>query len=119
MQFHRQVSEPASSDPGFGDPFGSALCVDKDDLLSGLGTFQTDRGIVPAMFTLSGVNYSNATADLNPKNYSLTADKGWPTRKGTNLQQTFQLSAVGFKNFIFVVSLVYGADNRSLTYLVY
>jgi hypothetical protein len=114
----------AGQDPHSGDPFGSALCVDKTQRvprLCGLGTFQEDQGIISAMFRLSGLSYgATNAADLSDVSYPITPDKGWPTERGDGdyVQQPFRLSAVAFRSHIFVVSLVYGADHRSLTYLV-
>jgi hypothetical protein len=120
MRFNTRVGEPPVTNPGSGDPFASALCVDKTrsvPMLCGLATFQKDIGIASEMFTLSGVNYVNNTADVRERS-AIPPQKGWPTTVDARLQQAFRLSAVGFKSSIFVVSLVYGAGSRSLSYRV-
>ncbi len=117
----RRADEPATLDPRFGDPFASALCVNptpRGDLLCGLGTFQGDR-IQSAAFTVRGYGDTNE-ADVSEltRRYPI-GDNEWPTTADIKAaQQGFRLSAVTFGSYIFVVSLVYGADNRSLTYLV-
>jgi hypothetical protein len=121
MSFSEGVGKPATPDPGFGDPFASALCVNQTPngrLLCALGTFQKGD-FASAAFTLSGYGDDNV-ADMS----RLTAkypigDKEWPTKTDAGArQQPFRLSAVSFGFYIFAFSLVYGADNRSLTYLV-
>ena len=123
MTRRRRTVETSGQDLHSGDPFGSTLCVDKTQgvpLLCGLGTFQESQGITSAMFRLTGLSYGTTNeADLTEVKYPITPDNGWPTlRDAAALQQPFRLSAVAFRSHIFVVSLVYGADNRSLTYLV-
>jgi hypothetical protein len=120
MKFRGQVGREAAAALASADPFGSALCVDNSGPdgpeLTGLVTLQTTGGLVSQMLQLTGI--VGEEADLHPDVFPIGKDKGWPTTKDTSLQQAFRLSAVSFKNYIFVVSLVYGTDNRSLTYLV-
>jgi hypothetical protein len=121
MSFWGKVPDQAVPELPFGDPFASALCAGKHrglDVLCGLGTFQTaTAGIKSGKFTLSGISYGPNTADLSEDD-PIPTSKLWPTTRGADQQQPFRLSAVGFNAFIFVVSLVYGSDNRSLSYLV-
>ena len=70
------------------------------------------------MFSLYGEDFKRDRASVKLNAYAITPANDWPTTVGTNLQQAFRLSAVRFKSYIFVVSLVYGGDSRSLSYLV-
>jgi hypothetical protein len=120
MKFYSLVQKEPVTNPGPGDPFGSALCIDsttRPPTLCGVGTFQTASGIASGMFTVSGENYVNNTADVH-RGDPIPSAKAWPTTTGARLQQVFRLSAVSFQSRIFIVSLIYRDDGGALSYLV-
>jgi hypothetical protein len=118
VKFRARADQPATDDVG-GDVFGSALCVDNHGKLYALVTQRASGRIVSCIVRLSG--FILAQIEIEELGYPISDDKGWRKTKDNSAQAPFRLTAVSFKNVIFVASLVPGdddGDDPSLTYLV-
>jgi hypothetical protein len=107
-----------TGDLGYGQPFGSGLCVTragKSRHLRILGTYRPHAtsstfGPVALKYDRGGLTRFDEGLDEE--------GNGWTTRREGDGWQPFRLSAIGFRSSIFVASVLYKTNSPSLTYYV-